>query len=138
LEIRTKFSKNCEGITNVYLCFKPVQCIIGEARISSVVKRKTWNYLGLYNEKIGCTQHEYNSYCKRTNKVNALVLDDIRPYANPIPWATFATTFNAPLKPPQSLSVFKTKWFYSWRNSCIRRCRKFMKNLYFKIFNKNI
>ena len=111
IEIRTKFSKNCEGITMFIYASKPVQCIIGEARISSVVKEKPEIIWDLYNEKIGCTQHEYNSYCKRTNKVNALVLDDIRPYANPIPWATFATTFNAPLKPPQSYQFLKPSGF---------------------------
>lgn len=114
VEIRRKFSKKkLEGTTVFIYASRPEQCIMGEARISSVIEEKPDIIWNLFNEKIGCTHIEYNSYCVGLDKVNALILDDIRPYDMPMPWTVFSSSFDAPIRPPQSYQFLKPFGFVS-------------------------
>jgi predicted transcriptional regulator len=108
VEIRRKFSrKKLKGTTVFIYASRPEQCIMGEARISSVIEEKPDVIWDLFNDKIGCSHFEYFSYCGDLKKVNAVILEDIRPYDIPMPWAVFTSTFDAPIRPPQSYQFLK-------------------------------
>lgn len=76
--------------------------MVGEARIQSVVKGKPKEIWGLFERRIGIKERAFREYCCGRKTVYAVLLEDVLPYPDPLPWTVFSTAFNAPIKPPQS------------------------------------
>jgi predicted transcriptional regulator/N-acetylglutamate synthase-like GNAT family acetyltransferase len=107
VEIRRKFSEKLVGSTVFIYASSPMQAIVGESIISSIIHGKPRDIWEGYSEQIGCSKNEFNEYCRGEKTVYAIVLDDLLPYPDPLPWSIFSAAFDAPIHPPQSYRFLK-------------------------------
>lgn len=112
IEIRRKFSKGWEGARfNIYAS-APTKSLMGEARIDRVIESaptRIWEHFGDF---IGCAKEEFDEYTQGTETVFALVLNEVKPYSNPIPLAQIEHLIGSNLIAPQSYGVVEksTSW----------------------------
>lgn len=111
IELRKRFSKNLVGATVFLYATRPTQAVVGEAIISAIVEGKPKEIWSIFKEKLGCSHQEYWNYCVGSKKITAILLEEISPYPDPLPWSVFSTAFNAPIRPPQSYQFLKPSGF---------------------------
>jgi predicted transcriptional regulator len=102
IEVRRKFDSKWEGAIVWIYASDPQREFVGEARISKVFKGNPQNIWDNWRTELGCTQEEFQYYCKGTDMVSALWLDDIRPFKNPILRSQLETLIQEDLNPPVS------------------------------------
>ncbi len=107
VEIRKKFDKKWRGRMATIYATSPMQSILGYAKISNVVENTPNTIWELYNDQIGCTKEEYESYVQNDNSVFAIELSNIISYIIPIPLSLLSHWTNSNLKAPQSYSSVK-------------------------------
>lgn len=115
VEIRRKFSRDWEGARfNIYAS-TPIKALMGEARIDRVIEgtpTKIWEHFGAV---IGATKEEFDSYSQGAETVYALILNEVRPYAYPIPLEQIRHLIGSDLIAPQSYSVVQNN--KSWMSA---------------------
>jgi predicted transcriptional regulator len=111
VEVRSRFSNRHAGKTVFLYATKPSGSIVGEAKVASVVEGKPVEIWSLYEHQIGCTKREFDTYCVGLRRVSAVILEEVFPYPDPLPWQVFSAAFDAPVKPPQSYSLLKPSGF---------------------------
>jgi predicted transcriptional regulator/N-acetylglutamate synthase-like GNAT family acetyltransferase len=107
VEIRRRFSAKLVGSTVFIYASMPIRAIVGESTISSIIHARPREIWEGFNEQIGCSRNEFNEYCRGEKTVYAIVLDELLPYPDPLPWSVFSAAFDAPIRPPQSYQFLK-------------------------------
>ena len=102
IEIRKKFSVKWIGKSAIIYSSSPIQAIQGRATIVKVIFDSPENIFKEYKQLIGDVGESYYRYTKNHEKVYALILDDIIPYATEVPILQIRQWLQMPLKPPQS------------------------------------
>ena len=80
IEIRKKFSEKLVGSTVFIYASMPIQAIVGESIIASIIHARPREIWEGFNEQIGCSRNEFNEYCRGERTVYAIVLDELLPY----------------------------------------------------------
>lgn len=114
VEIRRRFSDKWEGANILIYSSNPVQGIIGEAKISKIVKRNPNDIWFEFGGAIGCDRETFFKYSEGTEKISALLLTDIRPFNMEIP-INFINKLHPDKKEisaPQSHSSIDDEYFY--------------------------
>jgi predicted transcriptional regulator len=102
VELRTRFSERWEKQRISLYGTHPISGLAGEARISRVIKahpNRIWEFFG---SQLGCTRAEFDSYTKDRTLVYAIVLSEVRSFADPIPLGQLSHLLGINLTPPQS------------------------------------
>lgn len=102
VEIRKKFSAKWVGRRAVLYASNPEKALVGEATIRSVSHgspSQIWNQFG---SSIGCSFEEFSLYVGNATKINAIELDEVYPYKEPIPLTQISHLLQKELRPPQS------------------------------------
>jgi predicted transcriptional regulator/N-acetylglutamate synthase-like GNAT family acetyltransferase len=112
VEIRRKFNKKWEGCFAMLYASNPAQEFFGEARISKVIEgspKEIWN---LFSSDLGVDENKFFHYCSGTEKVNALILDDIEIFRNGILKSQVEFLLDRELRAPQSYAGINknTNW----------------------------
>jgi predicted transcriptional regulator len=111
VEIRRRFSKKLVGSCVFLYATKPLQAVVGEARISAVEEGKPRDIWGTFKDQMGCSKSDFAEYCRGNRRVYAVQLEQLIPYPDPLPWAVFSAAFDAPIKPPQSYQFLRPAGF---------------------------
>jgi predicted transcriptional regulator len=102
VEIRRKFNEKWIGQRISIYASKPIQSVVGEAKIIHILAESPeliWNY---YGEEIGCSKQEFLNYTNGTEKVYAIVLDDVVNYKNWVALDLLDYLLDSKLVPPMS------------------------------------
>lgn len=106
VEIRKKFSLKWSGLRINLYSTKPMQSIVGEAKIRFIDENSSSKIWDKYSTEIGCSKEEYDDYVNSDEKtdtnVYAIGLDEVLPYNHPIPISQLSHILNEDLTPPQS------------------------------------
>jgi predicted transcriptional regulator len=113
IELRRLFSNKLVGTTIFLYATSPVKKVVGEANVSLVIEESPKFIWNNYNTQLGCTYEDLKKYSLGKKKINAIVLDNIVRYHQPISWDVFTTAFGAPMKPPQNYSFLTPFGFNS-------------------------
>jgi predicted transcriptional regulator len=102
VEIRTIFDENLTGsIVSIYSS-SPQKAIVGQAKISNVVKDHPGKIWEKYSTHIHCSLEEFNKYTLLHEQVYAILLDEIKPFRNEVLVSQLSHLTKAKLTPPQS------------------------------------
>jgi predicted transcriptional regulator/ribosomal protein S18 acetylase RimI-like enzyme len=114
VELRKRFSEKWEGSNILLYASKPEQGIVGEAKISKIVKRSPLDVWYEFRESLGCDWDTFFTYCGDWKEVSALILSDIKSYEIPIPLSLINKVNPSDYKvtAPQSHSKIEDDYFY--------------------------
>ncbi|MFH0765649.1 MAG: hypothetical protein V2A61_04425, partial [Calditrichota bacterium] len=107
IEIRINFPTRWTGARVIFYASSPIQSIVGEATVASVVKGSPDYLWEKYHDQIGCSYFDFKKYCKNHIEISALRLDKINPYINQISRPQLMSLLSEDLKPPQSYNILK-------------------------------
>jgi len=102
VEIRSRFSKKWERRKVSLYATAPISGIAGEATISRVIEghpNTIWEHFGAL---VGCNRQEYEAYVGDRDTVQALILSDVRAFADPVPLTQLRYLLGFDLPAPQS------------------------------------
>ena len=102
VEIRRRFSDELKGSIALLYATQPLGKVVGDAMISEVVTDtppKIWKQFHSFS---GIDKEDFDSYCKGTNKVSALVLSQVSRYPHSFNWDSVMESFVGVERPPQS------------------------------------
>jgi predicted transcriptional regulator/ribosomal protein S18 acetylase RimI-like enzyme len=116
VEIRKRFSKKLVGSCVFLYATRPIQSVVGEARISSVAEGRPHDIWMAFKDQLGCSKTNFTEYCRGYRKIYAVSLEELIPYPDPLPWAVFSAAFDAPIRPPQSYQFLKPAGFARAQN----------------------
>ena len=102
VEIRKRFSDKWVGCRAVLYASSPQKAIIGEATVRSVVVGSPMDIWNEFGQSVGCSFVEFDAYVGSSKEVNAIELDDVVPYEEPISLAQMSHLLQEELRPPQS------------------------------------
>lgn len=102
VEIRTRFSSRWEGRKVSLYCTSPVSALAGEARIARVIRGEPDRMWELFGHLAGCTRSEYEAYVGTRPEVHVALLEDVKPFADPIPLEQLSFLLGVKLVAPQS------------------------------------
>src|SRR4029077_11355519 len=99
VEIRRRFSESWKG-SRAVLCAE--KALLGEVTIRQVVSDCPALIWQRFSSSIGCTRDEFDDYTAGTDRVCAVVVDDVVPYLSRIPLVHLETLTGQRLVAPQS------------------------------------
>jgi len=107
VEIRRKFDDKWISRKVVLYSSSPIQALVGQAFIDSIIKGPPEYIWQQFNESIGITKEEYDNYTADSQIVSAIVLKDVSPYNEIIPLEIITFWIGKELKAPQSYLSLK-------------------------------
>ena len=112
VEIRTKFDMGLLGSTVAIYSTSPQKAVVGQAKISYVLKDHPKIIWKKYSAQINCTEQEYDNYTLPHEQVYAILLDEIRPFKQEVFLSQLSFLTKNDLKPPQSYCKLdgKSNW----------------------------
>jgi len=102
VEIRTRFNENLIGSTISIYASSPQRAVVGQAKISYVIKAHPRTIWEKFSDNIGCTKKEYSLYTSTYDQVYAILLDEIKPFKEQVLLTQLTHLTKNELKPPQS------------------------------------
>jgi len=102
VEIRTRFSSRWEGRRISLYGTQPISGLAGEATVSRVIggpPDRLWEHFG---PQMGCTRAQFDAYTKGREQVYAVMLSDVRAFADAVPLAQLSHLLGIHLAVPQS------------------------------------
>jgi predicted transcriptional regulator len=104
VEIRKKFSERWLGCKVVLYSSSPQKALVGEATVCSITKGTPDAIWTRFHAGLGCTRDEFSAYVRRAAEVNAIELDNVSPYKEPVSISQISHLLGlqADLRPPQS------------------------------------
>lgn len=110
VEIRRKFSTRWLGHRLNLYASAPVMSLVGEARISGILRGRPEQIWERFQGDIGCSRAEFDAYTKAAEEIYAIELDEVKPYRDRMPLAHICHLLREDLTPPQSyLTLEKSK-----------------------------
>jgi len=107
VEIRRVFSNEWFNKKAVIYSTSPDRALLGEARISNIVKAHPEIIWAKFGDKIGCTKEEFDNYSNGSQKVFAIFFSEICPYFAPVFVPQLPNLSYGVLRPPQSYCILK-------------------------------
>jgi len=107
VEIRRVFSNEWFNKIVVIYSTSPDKALLGEARISNIVKAHPEVIWAKFGDQIGCTKEEFDNYTNGLQKVFAIFFSEIYPYFAPVFVLQSPNLNYGVLKPPQSYCILK-------------------------------
>lgn len=105
VEVRRKFAKSWEGVRlNIYAS-SPTQSLMGEAKVVRVIEAAPSVIWEHFESQVGCLKRDFDRYTEGCRLVSAIVLDDVRPYAFPVPLVQLEQITSCQLVPYQSYGI---------------------------------
>lgn len=115
VEIRRVFNENLSGLRIAIYSSSPHKCIVGQAKISYIVKDHPLKIWQRYHNQIGTSFEEYQRYTYGKDKVYAILLDNVIPYKQDISLTHLSIVTKSELRPPQSFLNLKSN--SNWSNA---------------------
>jgi predicted transcriptional regulator len=102
VEIRRRFNSKWNGCIATLYSSKPIQALIGQAKISKIRKADPQTIWEEYEGQIGAKKEDYDNYTNGATNVYAVTLSNFKPYMCPMDLQPINNMINRELKPPQS------------------------------------
>lgn len=104
VEIRKRFSEKWIGCKVVLYSSTPQKALVGEATVCSITKGTPEAIWTRFHAGLGCTRGEFSAYVGQAAEVNAIELDNVFPYKEPVSISqiSYLLGLQADLRPPQS------------------------------------
>lgn len=102
VEVRKKFAKRWIGHRVALYASAPTSGLVGEAKIENIVSGDPGYIWEKYGSGIGCQRDEFERYTKYAEKVSAVVMTEVRPYAKTISLKEASELAKEKLRPPQT------------------------------------
>lgn len=115
VEIRTRFDKNLDGKVFSIYSSSPVRAIVGQAKISGIVKEHPALIWQKYSNSINCTKKEFDEYVSTNNEVYAIIIDHVKPFKVNVLLNQLNHLTKNELKPP--MSYFKLENNNKWKDA---------------------
>jgi len=104
VEIRKRFSEKWIGCKVVLYSSTPQKALVGEATVCSITKGTPEAIWTRFHAGLGCTRDEFSAYVGQAAEVNAIELNNVFPYKEPVSISqiSYLLGLQADLRPPQS------------------------------------
>lgn len=102
VEMRRVFSSKWEARKANLYSTSPEQALVGEVFIERVVSGDPDELWAEFGGMTGCSKEEYDNYAGSAKEMYAIVLDNPRPYREPLPLSHLSWLMRRELRPPQS------------------------------------
>jgi predicted transcriptional regulator len=117
IEIRKRFSGKWVGHDAIFYASRPLACLVGRAKISSVTKDQPSSIWSQFGSRIGCSRAEFDAYVGTADEVVAVEMKDAVPYKRSVPVSELSEILRQPLTPPQSYLELAFKKTCTWLNA---------------------
>jgi len=123
VEVRRRFSNKWKGATALLYASSPSRHFVGEATIGEVITKSPEVIWSEWKDEIGCSYHEFTSYCNGASEVSAIIFKVVRAFKYPIPQVQMEHLVQQELKAPQSFLQVKKQslWPTALSLSCLLR-----------------
>lgn len=125
IEIRRSFPSSWKGSKIVFYASSPYKEFVGEAEIGDIDQDSPTNIWQKYENNIGCSFLDYESYCIGKKKISAIKLNNIKPYKNRVSKAQLENMIEKDITSPQSYSIIRNSESLSKALSLGHLLRKF-------------
>ena len=123
VEIRRRFSAKWKGATALIYASAPSRHFVGEATIGEVITKSPDVIWSEWKDELGCSYHEFTSYCSGASVVSAIIFKEVKAFKDPIPQIQMEHLVQQELKAPQSFLQVKKQsvWPTALSISCLMR-----------------
>jgi predicted transcriptional regulator len=123
VEVRRRFSSKWKGATALLYASSPSRHFVGEATIGEVITKSPEVIWSEWKDELGCSYHEFTSYCNGASEVSVIIFKEVRAFKYPIPQVQIEHLVQQELRAPQSFLQVKkqTAWPTALSLSCLMR-----------------